>query len=77
MIPSNLSRTVIKGVRQGVNSTRNVTDCEFDGVPVRIFLPPGESPEPLPALIYLHGGGWVQGGLGRCLSNRGLGGWEN
>ncbi|POM22442.1 Carboxylesterase NlhH [Actinomadura rubteroloni] len=44
----------------------HVEDLAVDGpggpVPVRRYRPvPGE--EPLPALVYLHGGGWVLGGL--------------
>jgi len=31
------------------------------GIPVRVYLPTEE--RPLPALIYLHGGGWVVGNL--------------
>lgn len=40
-------------------------DAEVDGVPIRIFseapLRPG--PTTLPAIVYLHGGGWVLGSL--------------
>jgi len=34
-----------------------------NGIPVRIYRPSRQSPEPLPVLIYFHGGGWVQGSL--------------
>jgi acetyl esterase len=34
-----------------------------DGLAVRIYWPMGEPRGPSPALIYLHGGGWVFGGL--------------
>jgi acetyl esterase len=38
-----------------------VEDIDVDGVHIRVFRPPGEAPKP--AVIYLHGGGWV---LGSC-----------
>ena len=31
-------------------------------IPVRIYRPPN-APDPSPALVYYHGGGWVVGGL--------------
>lgn len=36
-----------------------------DGVQVRIFTPEGSpsTPEGWPCLVWLHGGGWVNGGL--------------
>ena len=36
-----------------------VEDLDVDGVHVRVFRPPGESPKP--GVIYFHGGGWVVG----------------
>ena len=45
-------------------------------VPVRIYTPAGADDEPLPCLVYLHGGGWVLGDLEtydpicRILANR-------
>jgi acetyl esterase len=38
----------------------SVTDDDADGVPVRIVRPAGKEHG---ALVYLHGGGWVLGGL--------------
>lgn len=38
----------------------DVRDTTADGVPVRLYRPPGP---PRPLLVYLHGGGWVQGDL--------------
>lgn len=37
-----------------------VRDTEIAGVPVRVYVPI-ESDEPLPCLVYFHGGGWVMG----------------
>lgn len=31
------------------------------GIPLRLYIPPGE--RPLPVLVYFHGGGWVTGDL--------------
>ncbi|MCG8914366.1 alpha/beta hydrolase [Actinokineospora sp. PR83] len=40
-----------------------VTDVDAGGVPVRLYLP-GESGEAgAPVVVYLHGGGWVNGDL--------------
>ncbi|RLK61232.1 alpha/beta hydrolase [Actinokineospora cianjurensis] len=38
-----------------------VSDGSAGGVPIRIYLPPSETP--LPIAVYLHGGGWAMGGL--------------
>ena len=32
-------------------------------IPIRIYAPPGAGSEPLPTLVYFHGGGWVAGSL--------------
>lgn len=32
-------------------------------LPVRIYLPPNLAEDPAPAVVYFHGGGWVQGDL--------------
>lgn len=36
-----------------------VEDLEVEGIPVRIFRPPGEDPKP--GVLYAHGGGWTMG----------------
>ncbi|XP_077981509.1 arylacetamide deacetylase-like [Glandiceps talaboti] len=36
-----------------------VTDTKFDGVPVRIYEPLERENDKLPALVFIHGGGWV------------------
>ncbi len=36
-----------------------VEDIDANGVKVRVYRPPGESPKP--GVIYFHGGGWVMG----------------
>jgi acetyl esterase len=38
----------------------SVEDHDADGVPVRVYRPAGDERA---ALVYLHGGGWVLGGL--------------
>ena len=32
-------------------------------IPVRVYLPPNLAEDPAPAVVYFHGGGWVQGDL--------------
>ena len=32
-------------------------------IPARLYVPPAEADEPLPLLVYFHGGGWVIGDL--------------
>lgn len=39
-----------------------VTDLIADGVPVRLYVPPGAAAD-APLLVYYHGGGWVQGSV--------------
>lgn len=41
-------------------------NAEFDGVPVRIYVPPSRKPNG-PAILYLHGGGWYLGDIGMGL----------
>ena len=36
---------------------------ETGDVPVRVYLPPNLAEDPAPAVVYFHGGGWVQGDL--------------
>ncbi|XP_078523639.1 arylacetamide deacetylase-like isoform X2 [Lissotriton helveticus] len=38
-----------------------VTDTIFNNVPVRLYLPRGESPKLRRAVLYFHGGGWCIG----------------
>ncbi|XP_033006343.1 arylacetamide deacetylase [Lacerta agilis] len=38
-----------------------VTDTEFNGVPVRLYLPKGQPNSLKRAMIYIHGGGWCVG----------------
>lgn len=38
-----------------------VTDADADGVPVRVYQPPGQGP--FPVVMMFHGGGWVIGDL--------------
>lgn len=51
-----------------------VTDRDADGVPVRMYVPAGDGP--FPAVLFLHGGGWILGNLDthdavcRALCNR-------
>lgn len=37
-----------------------VRDTEIADVPVRVYIP-ADSDEPLPCMVYFHGGGWVMG----------------
>jgi acetyl esterase len=36
-----------------------VEDLDIDGLQIRVYRPPGESPKP--GVLYLHGGGWTMG----------------
>ena len=38
-------------------------DSQFDGVPVRIYKPKGNSSNKLPVILFFHGGGWVLGSI--------------
>lgn len=38
-------------------------DLEADGVPVRLYWPAGAGEEPLPVVLWNHGGGFVMGSL--------------
>ncbi|RNM17074.1 alpha/beta hydrolase [Nocardioides pocheonensis] len=38
-------------------------DLEADGVPVRLYWPQGAGDEPLPVVVWNHGGGFVMGSL--------------
>lgn len=64
------TQTTLEAARQGmIDATpgdvgrgpdlESVVDFEIDGVPVRLYRP--QSSEPLPCILYVHGGGWVTG----------------
>jgi acetyl esterase len=38
--------------------------CSPGGIPFRMYRPLGAPEEPLPTVLYLHGGGWVMGDVG-------------
>jgi len=38
-----------------------IRDLDADGVPVRLYVP--NSQQPLPLIVFLHGGGWMLGDL--------------
>jgi acetyl esterase len=38
-----------------------VSDEDADGVRVRVFVPKDAPEEPLPAVLWIHGGGWILG----------------
>ncbi|XP_077204774.1 arylacetamide deacetylase [Paroedura picta] len=41
-----------------------VTDTEFNHVPVRLYIPKGQTDSLKRGIIYFHGGGWCLGGKG-------------
>ena len=45
----------------GVRSEDRTIDGPETSVPVRLYTPPGGSPQDI--VVYIHGGGWVVGGL--------------
>lgn len=50
-------------VRVGSVEDRSIPGPHGDGLPVRVYRPIEESTQPPPVIVYLHGGGWVFGGL--------------
>jgi len=41
----------------------DVEDHDADGVPLRLYRPCDRTEQRLPLLVFLHGGGWIQGDL--------------
>ncbi|HEX8122565.1 MAG TPA: alpha/beta hydrolase [Solirubrobacteraceae bacterium] len=39
----------------------SVSDEDADGVRVRVFTPKGGAGQPLPVVLWIHGGGWILG----------------
>lgn len=57
--PSPTAHCGIKNVEVG-----SVEDMDLDTFQARIFIPDGQAPaKGWPTLMWLHGGGWVMGGL--------------
>jgi len=58
-------RNIVKAFSSKPVSVALIQDMLIDGpfgeIPLRIYTPEGEGP--FPALVYLHGGGWVVGTL--------------
>ncbi len=55
---ADLSQAIpLTGMRAEMHSVQNTT---IAGVPVRVYIPV-DSSEPLPCMVYFHGGGWVMG----------------
>ena len=50
-----------------VSAAASIADRAIEGpggpIPLRLYAPDGAGQEPLPALVFLHGGGWVAGDL--------------
>ncbi|XP_072032995.1 arylacetamide deacetylase-like [Amphiura filiformis] len=67
LLESHYSQWILKGTPLDFHSSRVITDMTFDGVPVRIYAPPSwkqdDQSEPVPALVFLHGGGWIVGSI--------------
>lgn len=49
--------------RRGVRHERGVVYCRREGRPLKldVYLPEERPPEPLPAVVQVHGGGWMFG----------------
>ncbi|XP_072034245.1 neutral cholesterol ester hydrolase 1-like isoform X1 [Amphiura filiformis] len=45
------------------NPDLNVTETTLDGIPAIFYRPVGVDDKSLPAVIYLHGGGWMYGSI--------------
>ncbi|XP_072034246.1 arylacetamide deacetylase-like isoform X2 [Amphiura filiformis] len=45
------------------NPGLNVTETTLDGIPAIFYRPVGVDDKSLPAVIYLHGGGWMYGSI--------------
>jgi acetyl esterase len=54
----------VRVVRLGTQETSITVPAEVGDVPVRIIKPAGTA-ETLPAVLYMHGGGWIPGNAGR------------
>jgi acetyl esterase len=43
-----------------------IVDTPFGGVPIRLYAPSEAGARPLPMVVWIHGGGWIAGGLHSC-----------
>ncbi|XP_066477994.1 arylacetamide deacetylase [Tiliqua scincoides] len=53
--------TVMEYAAPASDENVTVTDTEFDGVPVRLYVPKEHPDTPKRAVVYIHGGGWCVG----------------
>jgi acetyl esterase/lipase len=60
-------RTIVALMDEPAPSLPRIEDISIPGpagaIPARVYDPVGRAAVTLPALVYLHGGGWVQGDL--------------
>ncbi|XP_060067085.1 arylacetamide deacetylase-like [Ylistrum balloti] len=62
--PLNLRTTTTYTTEELSDSSVQVSEELFDGVKVRLFVPRDTSmKDPLPAVIFFHGGGWIIGSV--------------
>lgn len=51
------------GLQAPAQDVTSVQDYDNDGMSIRVIVPAGAGPEPLPVIVNFHGGGWVGGSL--------------
>jgi len=61
LAPCDTKDIVITGPAQYIS--RDISSDTGGSLPLRLYTPPDPGLAPAPALIYLHGGGWVTGSL--------------
>ncbi|XP_072033163.1 arylacetamide deacetylase-like [Amphiura filiformis] len=63
LLPASIRDIIDRPPITNNNPGLNVTETTIDGIPAIFYRPVGVDDQALPAVIYIHGGGWIIGSI--------------